>query len=320
MTGKEITKSNNPIVFISYAWADELSALAIDQWLRDHGARVLIDRRDFIPGNDIEAEIVRCIRDSGKVVCIYSKNSSNRPYPELERRIAAALEREEGNEGTARHRRLIYFCIDDTPLPIEALPRLAIKAINMDFESACEELWRSVLEKSAQPTELDLTKFKDKPPWKMTMEEQEDVGKAAWKTMQRIIEDQQSGSTLNRWKKETYEELTENIGPLPDDRKLDRIVKRLTEMVKQDEAWEERYPRDKQYNNEHGLLAPSDKEDTATSMVAHALGSAIFHGVMEDHRKLHRIRKELLDDIQSLMAEGAAVDDILQHIKHVLSP
>lgn len=319
MTGKEMTKSNNPKVFISYAWADELSALAIDQWLRNHGARVLLDRRDFIAGNDIEAEIVRCISEAGKVVCIYSKNSANRPYPELERRIAAALEREESNEGTTRHRRLIYFCIDDTPLPTEALPRLAIKATNIDFESACEELWRGVLEKSAPPKELDLTKFEDKPPWKMTMEEQESVGKAAWDAMHRIIEGQQSGSTLDRWKKETYEELTENIGLLPDDRKLDRIVKRLKEMVKQDEAWEGRNPRDNQYNTEHGLAAPDDKEDNATSMAARALSSAMFHGVMEDNRKLHRIRKELLDDVQTLIANGEAVDDILQHIKHVLS-
>lgn len=321
MTEKEMTKSNTPKVFISYAWADELSALAIDQWLRNHGARVFIDRRDFIPGKDIEVEIVRCISEAGKVVCIYSKNSAHRPYPELERRIAAALDQGEGNKGTTRYRRLIYFCIDNTPLPLEALPRLAIKATNLDFESACEELWRAVLEKSAPPKELDLTMFKDKPPWKMTKEEQEDVGKAAWDAIYRIIDSQQSGSTLDRWKKETYNELMENIGLLPNDRKLDRIVKRLTEMVKQDEAWENRNPRDNQYNIEHRLAAGEDeKKVTTTSMAARALSSAMFHGVMEDNRKLHRIRKELLDDVQSLIANGGAVDDILRYIKHVLSP
>ena len=149
MTDKETIELKSPKVFISYAWADELSALAIDQWLRDHGARVLIDRRDFIPGNDIEAEIVRCVRDAGKVVCIYSKNSSNRPYPELERRITAALEKEK-----SKHRRLIYFCIDDTPLPLDALSRLAIKAANMNFDSACEQLWCAILEESVPPKKL----------------------------------------------------------------------------------------------------------------------------------------------------------------------
>src|ERR1700730_9993319 len=87
-----------PTIFINYARADELSALAIDQWLRDRGARVLIDRRDFIPGNDLEAEIVRCISSSGKLVCIYSATSAQRPYPELERRIASALEWELSDE------------------------------------------------------------------------------------------------------------------------------------------------------------------------------------------------------------------------------
>ena len=146
------------IVFISYAWADEVSALAIDQWLRNHGARVLIDRRDFLPGNDIEAEIVRCVRKAGKVVCIYSRNSATRPYPELERRITAALEKQQVTRGK-RARRLLYFCIDDTSLPMEALPRIAITASEMDFETACQELWRAILGKAAAPKQLNLSEL-----------------------------------------------------------------------------------------------------------------------------------------------------------------
>ena len=183
MTDKETIELKSPKVFISYAWADELSALAIDQWLRDHGARVLIDRRDFIPGNDIEAEIVRCIRDAGKVVCIYSKNSSNRPYPELERRITAALEKEK-----SKHRRLIYFCIDDTPLPLEALPRLAIKAANMNFDSACEQLWCAILEESVPPKKIDLEKFKEKAPWQMSKKEQNGYVESI-KSLTKTVED-----------------------------------------------------------------------------------------------------------------------------------
>jgi hypothetical protein len=137
--------NTTPTVFISYAWADELSALAIDQWLRNRGARVLIDRRDFIPGNDIEAEIVRCIMASGKIVCLYSRNSASRPYPELERRITSALEKEDARLRNSSRRKLIYFAIDGTPLPTEALPRLAIRAEGMAFETACEELWQDAL-------------------------------------------------------------------------------------------------------------------------------------------------------------------------------
>ena len=166
MSEQEVSVPNVvPSVFISYAWSDELSALAIDQWLRNHRARVMIDRRDFVPGNDVEAEIVRCIRDAGKVVCIYSRHSAGRPFPELERRITTALEREDQKASGASHRRLIYFCIDSTPLPVEALPRLYVQAATLDFESACEELWRGILGEAATPKELDLSAFKDRAPW-----------------------------------------------------------------------------------------------------------------------------------------------------------
>ena len=318
MTGKNLTKLDNPKVFISYTWADELSVLAIDQWLRNHGARVLLDRRDFIPSKDIEAEIVRCISEAGKVVCVFSRNSANRPYPELERRIAAALEREESNRGAVGHRRLIYFCIDDTPLPKEALPRLAIKAADMDFESACEELWRGILEKSASPKEMDLTKFKDKPPWKMSMKEQKDVAEAAWDAIDRVIQDQQSGSTLDRWKKKVYEELTENTDLLSDNKRLERIVQRLRKMVERADEWEKQNPVNAQYDIERRLAAPDGKESDVGSAVANAISSAMFHGVMEDNRKLNRIRKELLNDVNSFIANGKTVDEILEHIKQVL--
>lgn len=154
-----------PTVFISYAWSDEITALAVDQWLRDQGARVLIDRRDFIPGSDLESEIVRCLTAAGKVVCIYSANFANRPYPELERRIAAALERVGGRGQSHSERKLLYFCIDDTPLPTEALPRLAIGAANLSFDEACKELWRSILGAVAPPQQFDLERFRDSPPW-----------------------------------------------------------------------------------------------------------------------------------------------------------
>jgi hypothetical protein len=152
----------NPVVFISYAWADKASARAVDQWLRNRDARVLIDEREFLPGNDIEAEIVRCIKSAGKVICLYSKHSASRPYPTLERRITSALDL----SSSSPERRLVYFCIDDTPLPTEALPRLAINAADMSFEDACTELWRSILGQAAEPKKVDLTMFEDEPPWK----------------------------------------------------------------------------------------------------------------------------------------------------------
>ena len=138
---------------------------------------------------------MRCIKDSGKVVCIYSKNSANRPYPELERRIATAIERQNEDVNHSR-RRLIYFCIDNTPLPTEALSRLAIRAYRQNVEDACGELWRSITEKSAIPQELDLSRFRERAPWEMDEDEQANVSLLAWKTITNVLGSQRDGSTL----------------------------------------------------------------------------------------------------------------------------
>jgi hypothetical protein len=147
-------------VFISYSHHDQATALALDQWLRNKGARVFLDQRDFIPGNDLESEIVRCIKQAGKVVCIYSKNSSNRPYIEFERRLSTALER----QSLDNRKRLIYFVIDKTPLPDEAAGRLHVLA-GSSFQDALLELWKGITDTAGEPKEIDLTQYEVTPPW-----------------------------------------------------------------------------------------------------------------------------------------------------------
>lgn len=147
-------------VFISYSRLDQTTALALDQWLRNKGARVFLDQRDFIPGNDLESEIVRCIKQAGKVVCIYSQNSSNRPYIEFERRLSTALER----QSLDNKRRLIYFVIDETPLPDEASGRLHVMA-GRSFQDALLELWKGITDTSGEPKEIDLNQYELTPPW-----------------------------------------------------------------------------------------------------------------------------------------------------------
>ena len=155
-----------PTVFISYSWKDELTALAVDEYLRQKGARVIIDRRDFIVGNDIVDEIIRHITNANKVVVIYSRNSANRPYPTLERRIAAQLEIEDYK------RRLIFFCIDDTPLPLEVRHRVAIFAKDKSFKDAMEELWHAIQEVPRPIKRIDLRQFEKTPPWRMNDEQE----------------------------------------------------------------------------------------------------------------------------------------------------
>jgi hypothetical protein len=153
-----------PRVFLSYAHADAESVLAVDQWLRNRGARVDLDERNFIAGRDIRDEIIRHVKRAGKVVCFFSKSSADRYYPKLERRLTEELERE--LHGTDKQRTiLVYFRLDETSLPVESAYRLAINAWSMGFDEACRNLWRNILETEAEPKPIPLTKYKQYAPW-----------------------------------------------------------------------------------------------------------------------------------------------------------
>jgi TIR domain len=153
-----------PRVFLSYAHAAAESVLAVDQWLRDRGARVDVDERNFIAGRDIREESIRHVKRAGKVVCFYSESSADRYYPKLERRLTEEIERELQDGGEAKSV-LVYFRLDDSELPAESSHRLAINAWNMRFEDACNNLWRHLLERSAEPRPIALSKYQRKAPW-----------------------------------------------------------------------------------------------------------------------------------------------------------
>ena len=156
--------SQPPLVFLSYSWADKETVLAVDQWLRDAGVRVLLDERNFWAGEDIQDQIIHCIKQAGTVICFYSKNSVDRPYPKLERRIAEELQLLSGSNGY-NETRVIYFCLDETELPLQQKFRLAIMARGLGFEEACKELIRGITRTIDTPKRIDLSKYKDKPPW-----------------------------------------------------------------------------------------------------------------------------------------------------------
>ena len=106
--------SVSPTVFLSYAWHDRRAVLAVDQWLRDQGARVILDQRDFRPGREIEDLIVDAVARSGVVVVFWCEASRARPYPLLERRAAEEVARSRSDL------RVIYFCLDETPLEVQS--------------------------------------------------------------------------------------------------------------------------------------------------------------------------------------------------------
>lgn len=142
-----------PRVFLSYAWNDKDMVLAVDQWLRDKGARVILDERNFTAGENIREEILRWIQEAGVVVCFVSRDSSERHYPRLEREIAETLR---GTSGT----RVIYFNLDDTVLDVIQGGRLYVPGHKLTFEAACEKLWQGIKRTVQPPSAVDLSSFK----------------------------------------------------------------------------------------------------------------------------------------------------------------
>jgi hypothetical protein len=143
-----------PRVFLSYAWNNKDAVLAVDQWLRDKGARVILDDRNFAAGENIREEILRWIQEAGVVICFVSRDSSERHYPRLERKIAETLR---GTSGT----QVIYFSLDDTVLDIVQGGRLFVPGHKLTFEEACEKLWQGIKKTIQPPSAVDLSSVRE---------------------------------------------------------------------------------------------------------------------------------------------------------------
>jgi hypothetical protein len=125
-------------VFISYASADTEALNKIDQWLRDHGLRVIRDCRYFIAGSTIENNIVRALANSDKILAVFSKNSRHRDWRRLERVLA---EQVESRLGMAV---LVYLCLDDSLLPAHDPTRLAILAKGKSLKQVGDETLNAI--------------------------------------------------------------------------------------------------------------------------------------------------------------------------------
>ena len=150
-----------PTVFISYAWANDDVVLAIDQWLRNKGIKTKIDKRDFFAGSRVREEIFRVMKDCNVILGFHSQQSKDKPWPTFERELAADIEMEAKKEGKIPPR-IIYFVVDNTPLPgISEKNRIAIMAKGKRFEYVCEELYYHILQLEREPEKINLDKWKD---------------------------------------------------------------------------------------------------------------------------------------------------------------
>jgi hypothetical protein len=110
----------------------------IDQWLRDHGLRVVRDCQFFVAGTTIQENIVRALSQSDKILAVLSKNSRDRDWPRLERELAEQVEARLGAPV------LVYLCLDDTALPAHDSTRLAILAKDKALKQVGEEILHAV--------------------------------------------------------------------------------------------------------------------------------------------------------------------------------
>jgi hypothetical protein len=142
-------EDDQPTVFISYAWADSERVDKLDQWLRNHGLRVLRDREVFVAGEMLNDNIRAAIGRADKVIVCYSKHSS-RDWPQFERAIADQVEK---RMNTAV---LIYVRLDDTPLPLHDPKRLAIEAVGVPLRTVGLHLLHAVTGAQIPPPTIEI--------------------------------------------------------------------------------------------------------------------------------------------------------------------
>lgn len=159
---KKIAAPGSPRAFISYARQDEKIVHAIDQWLRDHGIDVLLDKREFVAGQDLYKEIIDTMSRADKVIICYSANSKDRRYTMLEQRMAQELEHR-NNETNADRAYMVYFCLDHEHAPLEYAHRISIRAKGAVFEDACQQLLNAIHDRGNETPPVDLSAWLGRP-------------------------------------------------------------------------------------------------------------------------------------------------------------
>jgi hypothetical protein len=123
---------------LSYAWHDSPRVNKLDQWLRDHGVRVIRDIDSFSAGSNIKENIWKATLSADKVIAIYSQNSKTRDWPGFEQQIAEQVER------LVRSPLLIYLRLDETPLKAHDPHRIALDARNKPLRQIGYEILKAL--------------------------------------------------------------------------------------------------------------------------------------------------------------------------------
>ena len=125
-----------PTVFLSYAWTETRRVDKLDQWLRDHGVRVIRDVNSFKAGSQITENIWNAVLAADKVIVVYSEKSKDRDWPSFEREVAERV------EALIRVPVLVYLRLDDAPLKAHDPHRIAIDAQGKTLRHVGAEILR----------------------------------------------------------------------------------------------------------------------------------------------------------------------------------
>jgi len=125
-------------VFVSYSTTDTPSVNKLDQWLRDHGVRIIRYVDSFQPGQDILDRARNAIATADKILVVHSKNSANSDWVRSE--IAAAEELERRLERPL----IVYLLLDVQPLPEHDHHRIAITAMGKPLRMIGDELLHAI--------------------------------------------------------------------------------------------------------------------------------------------------------------------------------
>lgn len=154
-------KAVPPMVFISYAWANSDTVLAIDQWLRLKNINTKLDKRDFFAGARIRDEIMRVMQNCDVALIFHSRQSKDKPWIQFETDFANDLEMNAKIEKKIPPR-IIYVVLDDTSLPtVTEKQKIAVMAKGKRFELVCEEIYHHILQIPHSTGTIDLDKWKD---------------------------------------------------------------------------------------------------------------------------------------------------------------
>lgn len=149
----------NPVIFISYAWANDEIVLAIDAWLQTKGLQTKIDKRDFFAGSRIRDEIIRVMSECNVILIFYSNKYKGKPWPEFEQELASDLEMEAKKKGSPPPL-ILYLMIDDSLVTcISESNKIHIIAKGKRFELVCEEIYHNILRLPKKTEPIDLSKW-----------------------------------------------------------------------------------------------------------------------------------------------------------------